>query len=300
MPDAAAAARCWARRTSRQSPCEVRSAAAGRSRASWPCSPKSCRARSFGPATAKYRELGTATNLLDFNRLGTLPTRNFQTGSFEGAADIRPNSCARCARTGRAPAAPPARSAASTSIVQRWRRTADRGVRLEYENLFALGPLCGVRDPDAVLRASPAVRRAGPRHDQRRRHDRVRHGVRGTRLPRRAVAAIRRWRGAAPASISSASARRRRRAAGRRQPPRGGGDRPRQHRLRAAGQRTGNSRLRAARAANDGAGLCRRHARRRSQSQRRVRSRFLRQGRPPPRDARSRRGSPSKPKTKPR
>ena len=42
--------------------------------------------RSFGPATAKYRELGTATNLLTFNRLGALPTRNFQSGTFEGAA----------------------------------------------------------------------------------------------------------------------------------------------------------------------------------------------------------------------
>src|SRR6185436_14424990 len=31
--------------------------------------------RSFGPATAKYRELGTAANLLTFNRLGALPTR---------------------------------------------------------------------------------------------------------------------------------------------------------------------------------------------------------------------------------
>src|SRR5688572_12045888 len=29
--------------------------------------------RSFGPATAKYRELGTAANLLTFNRFGTLP-----------------------------------------------------------------------------------------------------------------------------------------------------------------------------------------------------------------------------------
>jgi aldehyde:ferredoxin oxidoreductase len=28
------------------------------------------------------------------------------------------------------------------------------GVRLEYENLFALGPLCGVADPNVVLRAS--------------------------------------------------------------------------------------------------------------------------------------------------
>jgi aldehyde:ferredoxin oxidoreductase len=28
------------------------------------------------------------------------------------------------------------------------------GVRLEYENLFALGPLCGIGDPDVVLQAS--------------------------------------------------------------------------------------------------------------------------------------------------
>ena len=48
--------------------------------------------RSFGPATAKYRELGTATNLLTFNRFGTLPTRNFQSGTFEGAERCRPSS----------------------------------------------------------------------------------------------------------------------------------------------------------------------------------------------------------------
>ena len=41
--------------------------------------------KSFGPATAKYRELGTASNLLAFNRLNVLPTRNFQQGSFAGA-----------------------------------------------------------------------------------------------------------------------------------------------------------------------------------------------------------------------
>ena len=49
--------------------------------------------RSFGPATAKYRELGTATNLLTFNRFGTLPTRNFQSGTFEEAREhCRPSS----------------------------------------------------------------------------------------------------------------------------------------------------------------------------------------------------------------
>ena len=44
--------------------------------------------RSFGPATAKYRELGTATNLLTFNRFGALPTRNFQSGTFDEAANL--------------------------------------------------------------------------------------------------------------------------------------------------------------------------------------------------------------------
>src|SRR5439155_20849236 len=44
--------------------------------------------RSFGPATAKYRELGTVANLLTFNRLAALPTRNFQQGTFEQAAAL--------------------------------------------------------------------------------------------------------------------------------------------------------------------------------------------------------------------
>src|SRR5262245_41904875 len=44
--------------------------------------------RSFGPATAKYRELGTVANLLTFNRFAALPTRNFQQGTFEGAAAL--------------------------------------------------------------------------------------------------------------------------------------------------------------------------------------------------------------------
>ena len=48
--------------------------------------------RSFGPATAKYRELGTATNLLTFNRFGALPTRNFQSGTFDEAASLSPSS----------------------------------------------------------------------------------------------------------------------------------------------------------------------------------------------------------------
>src|SRR5205085_6172476 len=38
---------------------------------------------------------------------------------------------------------------------------AGEPVRLEYESLFALGPLCGISDPDAVLRAARLCDRLG-------------------------------------------------------------------------------------------------------------------------------------------
>jgi aldehyde:ferredoxin oxidoreductase len=39
--------------------------------------------RSLGPATEKYRTLGTLANIAVFNRLGTLPTYNFQRSTFD-------------------------------------------------------------------------------------------------------------------------------------------------------------------------------------------------------------------------
>jgi aldehyde:ferredoxin oxidoreductase len=104
--------------------------------------------RSFGPATAKYRELGTATNLLTFNRFGTLPTRNFQSGTFDEAPNLSPDQLSIAhART---------RSScvACTIGCEHIYGIGGRGVRLEYESMFALGSLCGVGDGDAVLRAS--------------------------------------------------------------------------------------------------------------------------------------------------
>jgi aldehyde:ferredoxin oxidoreductase len=110
--------------------------------------------RSFGPATAKYRELGTASNLLLFNRLKTLPTRNFQQGSFEGAAELAPETLSIARERTRAYCA--ACTIGCEHIYSLKGEDADdkAGVRLEYENLFALGPLCGIDDPDIVLRAS--------------------------------------------------------------------------------------------------------------------------------------------------
>jgi aldehyde:ferredoxin oxidoreductase len=108
--------------------------------------------RSFGPATAKYRELGTATNLLAFNRLHALPTRNFQQGSFAEAEQIAPETLAVAHERTRASCA--ACTIGCEHIYQLKGSGEPVGVRLEYENLFALGPLCGVSEADAVLRAS--------------------------------------------------------------------------------------------------------------------------------------------------
>ena len=105
--------------------------------------------RSFGPATAKYRELGTAANLLTFNRLGVLPTRNFQSGTFDAAASISPEEIRHTHSRTRASCV-----ACTIGCEHIYALGDEKGVRLEYESLFALGPLCGVGDPDAVLRAS--------------------------------------------------------------------------------------------------------------------------------------------------
>jgi aldehyde:ferredoxin oxidoreductase len=108
--------------------------------------------RSLGPATEKYRTLGTVANVSVFNRLGTLPTRNFRESTFEGAEQVSGEEfvkshkvktayCANC-------------TIGCTHIMA----TNDGGSkvngRMEYESAFALGPLVGVGDPNAVIRAS--------------------------------------------------------------------------------------------------------------------------------------------------
>jgi aldehyde:ferredoxin oxidoreductase len=111
--------------------------------------------RSLGPATAKYRELGTAGNLLALNRLCALPTRNFQASEFDAAdalsaevlQPLRERARASCASCGIG--CEHRWTSASASVSGRGAAT-----RVEYENLFALGPLCGISDPDAVLAAS--------------------------------------------------------------------------------------------------------------------------------------------------
>jgi aldehyde:ferredoxin oxidoreductase len=108
--------------------------------------------RSLGPATEKYRTLGTVANVAVFNRLGTLPTHNFQQGTFEGtdrmsgetlhqAHFVTNAHCANC-----------------TIGCEKILMTTDSGPkaqgRMEYESAFALGSLVGVSNPNTVIRAS--------------------------------------------------------------------------------------------------------------------------------------------------
>ena len=115
---------------------------------------KSLSQRSFGPATAKYRELGTAANLLVFNRMQALPTRNFQQGSFAGAENLAPETLSATRTHTRASCAACTIGCEHLYSLRNPESSGAAGIRLEYENLFALGPLCGIDNAETVLLAS--------------------------------------------------------------------------------------------------------------------------------------------------
>jgi aldehyde:ferredoxin oxidoreductase len=113
--------------------------------------------RSLGPALAKYRELGTPANLLVLERLGALPSKNFRGAAFEHAGRISgeqlrkdhlasESSCFSCT--------------IGCSHLYRTRDGATTG-RLEYETLFALGPLLGIDDPNVIIHAAALCDRLG-------------------------------------------------------------------------------------------------------------------------------------------
>ena len=106
-----------------------------------------------GPDTEKYRLLGTPSNILVLNRLAALPTRNFQQSMFDKAENVsgerlaeryltKTMSCAACpVACGHIYAV----AEGSYSGTQ-W--------ELDYESLFALGPLCGIDHVPSILKAA--------------------------------------------------------------------------------------------------------------------------------------------------
>ncbi|RLG97441.1 aldehyde ferredoxin oxidoreductase [Candidatus Bathyarchaeota archaeon] len=108
--------------------------------------------RMKGPATTKYRTLGTPLNVLVHNALGALPTRNFTNATFEGAEKVsgeylnerfvvRIVGCSSCAMRCEHIAVVPEGPYKGTTV------------RVEYEPLWAFGPNCGVDRMDAILKA---------------------------------------------------------------------------------------------------------------------------------------------------
>jgi aldehyde:ferredoxin oxidoreductase len=110
---------------------------------------ESLRQQSLGSLTDKYRKIGTVANLAVFNRLGALPTRNFQQSTFDDAEALsgetltennfsRRHGCASC----------------TIQCERLFKSLNGEEQRLEYETLFALGPLCGIKEPEVVLQAA--------------------------------------------------------------------------------------------------------------------------------------------------
>jgi len=108
--------------------------------------------RMKGPATKKYKTLGTPENVLVLNSLAALATRNFAQATFEGAERVSGEylnehyvkkivGCATCGmRCDHIAVVPEGPYQGSTS-------------RLEFECLWAMGPLCGIDRLDAIIEA---------------------------------------------------------------------------------------------------------------------------------------------------
>ncbi len=108
---------------------------------------------SQGPGTVKYRTLGTPSNVLNMNKLGVLPTRNFSETVFEHAELVsgeylqehyteKTVGCSGCSI-----------GCEQWGVVREGKyKGAIAG--LDYESLFALGPNCGIGTLPPILRLS--------------------------------------------------------------------------------------------------------------------------------------------------
>ena len=109
--------------------------------------------RMKGPAAQKHRTLGTVQNLMINNELSCLPTNNFEAAHYLNAEKISAevlnehfiskiiacNSCAmRCEHE---------------AIIKEGSYTGTMA-RMEYDNLWALGPNCGVDQLNFIIKAA--------------------------------------------------------------------------------------------------------------------------------------------------
>ena len=114
--------------------------------------------KSLGEATEKYRTLGTMANLSVFERLKILPTGNFRNQlnkdfqNISGEAihteeKVSTSHCANC-------------TIGCEKLVT-IPNSGSKKVRLEYQSLFAMGPLVGISDRETILKSSKFCDEAG-------------------------------------------------------------------------------------------------------------------------------------------
>jgi aldehyde:ferredoxin oxidoreductase len=107
--------------------------------------------RMKGPATQKYRTLGTPENVLVHNSLSCMPTRNYNNSNFEGAEKVSGEllndkyvakiiGCSSCAMR------------CEHMCVVAEGPYKNTMTRMEYETLWALGPYCGIDRLDAIIK----------------------------------------------------------------------------------------------------------------------------------------------------
>jgi aldehyde:ferredoxin oxidoreductase len=107
--------------------------------------------RMKGPATKKYRTLGTPENVLVHNALHCMPTRNYNNAHFEGAEKVSGEylnaryvakviACSSCAMR------------CEHICVVNEGPYKGATARVEYEPLWAMGPYCGIDRLDAVIK----------------------------------------------------------------------------------------------------------------------------------------------------
>ncbi|WP_287153340.1 aldehyde ferredoxin oxidoreductase family protein [Candidatus Solincola tengchongensis] len=108
--------------------------------------------RCRGPATEKYRILGTPANVLVHNRLGCLPSYNFQKGTFEQAEAVSGETMLKTMvkKIVACPACPIACDHINLVKEGPWAGTV---ASMDYESLELLGPNCGVADLNAITKA---------------------------------------------------------------------------------------------------------------------------------------------------
>ena len=104
-----------------------------------------------GPHTVKYRVLGTVTNVLNMNKLGLLPTRNYQEGTFEYAEQISGEELSEHYKVKTVACAQCPIACEQMSLVREG-PYAGAITGIEYESLYATGSNCGISDMKAIIK----------------------------------------------------------------------------------------------------------------------------------------------------